>query len=194
MPRPFRTLVTTLVTTLVALLALVPAVAAAGASRGLPLEDYAAYQPATRCAPAAKPGTLVLARWTVNRYGGRFGGISRACGGSRSEHQEGRAFDWSVDVRRPADRARVARLMRDLFATNAAGEADALARRMGIMYLIWNDRIWSAWDGFEPHPYRSSSCPALRRCSRTLRHLDHVHISLTRGAAVGHTSWFVGRL
>ena len=159
-----------------------------------PLEDYAPYQPATRCAPAAKPGTVLFARWTVNRYGGRLGGISRACGGARSEHQEGRAFDWSVDVRRAADRARVARLMRDLFAANAAGEPDALARRMGIMYLIWDDRIWSAWDGFEPRPYRSSSCPSLRRCSRTLRHLDHVHVSFTRSAAAGHTSWFVGRL
>lgn len=190
MPRPARIVAAALV----AVLALLPTVAGSAPSRSLPLEDYAPYQPATRCAPAAKPGTVVLARWTVRRYGGRFGSISRACGGSRSEHQEGRAFDWSVDVRRPADRARVARLMRDLFAADAAGEPDALARRMGIMYLIWDDQIWSAGDGFEPRPYRSSSCPSLRRCSRTLRHLDHVHISLTRGAAVGHTSWFSGRL
>lgn len=176
------------------LLVVVTSLALARPAAAAELEDYAPYQPATRCAPAAKPGTVLFARWTVNRYGGRFGGISRACGGSRSEHQEGRAFDWSVDVRRPADRARVARLMRDLFAADAAGEADALARRMGIMYLIWNDRIWSAWDGFEPRPYRSSSCPSLRRCSRTLRHLDHLHVSFTRSAAAGHTSWFVGRL
>lgn len=176
------------------LLVVVTSLALARPAAAAPLEDYASYQPATRCAPAAKPGTLLFARWTVNRYGGRFGGISRACGGSRSEHHEGRAFDWSVDVRRPSDRARVARLMRDLFAPNAAGEPDALARRMGIMYLIWNDRIWSAWDGFVARPYRSSSCPSLRRCSRTLRHLDHVHVSLTRGAGAGHTSWYLGRL
>jgi len=176
------------------LLVVVTSLALARPAVAAPVEDYASYQPATRCAPAAKPGTIVLSRWTVTRYGGRFGSISRACGGRRSEHQEGRAFDWTVDARRPADRVRVARLLRHLFATDSAGTPDALARRMGIMYLIWADRIWSAWDGFEPRPYRSSSCPSLRRCSRTLRHLDHVHVSLTRGAAAGDTSWFVGRL
>lgn len=175
------------------LLVVVTALALARPAAAAVLEDYASYQPATRCAPAAKPGTVLLARWTVERYGGRFGGISRACGGSRSEHHEGRAFDWSVDVRRPADRRRVARLMRDLFAADAAGEPDALARRMGIMYVIWNDRIWSAWSGFRAEPYRSSSCPTLRRCSRTLRHRDHVHVSLSWRAARGNTSWFLGR-
>lgn len=85
-----------LLAALVAAAVLVP-VTAVGAP--VPIEDYAPYQPATRCAPAAKPGTVVLARWTVARYGGRSIGISRACGGSRSEHQEGRAFDWAADVR-----------------------------------------------------------------------------------------------
>lgn len=184
-------LVRRLLAALVAAAVLVPATAV-GAP--VPIEDYAPYQPATRCAPAAKPGTVVLARWTVARYGGRSIGISRACGGSRSEHQEGRAFDWAADVRRPADRLRVARLLIALLATDGAGNPDALARRMGIMYLIWNDRIYSAWDGFQPRPYLSSSCRTLARCSPTLRHRDHVHVSLTRGAAQGHTSWYAGRL
>lgn len=179
-----------LLAALVAAALLVPAAARADVT----IEGYAPYQPATRCAPAAKPGTVVLARWTVGRYGGRLIGISRACGGSRSEHQEGRAFDWAADVRRPADRLRVARLMLALLATDAAGNPDALARRMGIMYLIWNDRIYSASDGFQPRPYLSSSCRTLARCSPTLRHRDHLHVSLTRGAAQGHTSWYAGRL
>lgn len=186
---------------LVPLVALV-AVAALGAalfvgpaqSRTAPLEDYASYQPATRCAPVAKVGTRALARWTLRRFGGRFGGISRACGGSRSEHTEGRAFDWKVDVRSRADRLRVRRLFAALFAEDAAGNPDALARRMGIMYVIWDDRIWSAHDGFRARPYLSSSCRTLRACSRTLRHRDHVHISLTRFAARGRYSWYAGRV
>lgn len=182
-------LVRRLLAALLTVAVLVPAAAWSAAT----IEGYAPYQPATRCAPAAKPGTLVLARWTVGRYGGRLIGISRACGGSRSEHQEGRAFDWAADVRKPADRLRVARLLLALFATDAAGNPDALARRMGIMYVIWNDRIYAAGDGFAPRPYRSSSCRTLARCSPTLRHRDHVHVSLTRGAAQGHTSWYAGR-
>ena len=62
------------------------------------------------------------------------------------------------------------------------------------MYVIWNDRMYSAWDAYEAERYQSSSCPRIRTCSATLRHRDHVHISLTRKAARGETSWYVGRL
>ncbi len=180
-----------LVAALVAALLLVPASAAWSRA---PVDAYASYQPATACSPSAKPGTVLLGRWIVARYGGRFGTISRACGGSRSEHQEGRAFDWAVDVRRAADRTRVHRLMAALLATDSAGNTDALARRMGVMYVIWNDHIYAAWDGFKARAYRASSCPSVQRCSRTLRHQDHLHISITRGAAAGRTTWYAGRL
>lgn len=159
-----------------------------------PIEDYPTYQPQTRCAPAAKPGTVALGRWIVRRYGGDFGGISRACRrGSTSEHYEGRAFDWSVSAARAADRGRVRRFLRGLFATDAVGNPHARARRMGVMYVIWNDQVYAAWDGYRAEPYRSSSCPRLRTCSATLRHRDHVHISLTRRAARGETSWYLRR-
>lgn len=166
-----------------------PAVAA------LPIEDYAPYQPQTRCTPKAKPGTVVLGRWVERRYGGDLGGISRSCRiGGQSEHKEGRAFDWTVDVRKRADRLRVRRFLADLFATDAAGNPDARARRMGVMYVIWDDRIWSSWNGFRAEPYRHSGCKRLRRCSPTLRHRDHVHVSITRRAARGLNSWYVGRV
>lgn len=168
----------------------------AGPARAvLPIEDYADYQPARRCAPAAKPGTVVLSRWIVRRHGGGFGGISRACRRvGTSEHHEGRAFDWSVTVHRRADRIRVRDLFTDLFATDARGNPHARARRMGVMYVIWNDRIRGAWNGFRAEPYRHSACKVLRRCSPTLRHRDHVHISLSRPAARGRTSWYLRRL
>jgi len=160
-----------------------------------PIEDYPTYQPQTRCAPKAKPGTVVLGRWVVHRYGGDFGGISRRCRrGSTSEHFEGRAFDWSVSATRRADRVRVRRFLGGLFATDVASNTDARARRMGVMYVIWNDHIYSAWNGYDSERYLSSSCKRVRTCSTTLRHRDHVHISLTRRAARGETSWYLGRL
>ncbi|MEI5675439.1 MULTISPECIES: hypothetical protein [unclassified Nocardioides] len=178
---------------LLVLLATLLTAAPAGAAP--PIEDYAPYQPQTRCAPKPKPGTVVLGRWLVRRYGGAYGGVSRACAkGSTSEHAEGRAFDWTLDVRRGRDRRAARRMMRDLFATDRAGNPDARARRMGVMYVIWDDRIYSAWNGFAPERYLSSSCRTVRRCSTTLRHRDHVHLSLTRAAARGRTSWFEGRL
>lgn len=159
-----------------------------------PIEDYASYQPATRCSPKPKPGTVLLGHWIVHRYGGGFGGISRTCSkGSTSEHEEGRAFDWTVSAARRKDRRRVDRFLRGLFAADEAGHADARARRMGVMYVIWDDRIYSAWREFRPERYKSSGCKRIRTCSPTLRHRDHVHISITRLAARGRTSWYAGR-
>jgi hypothetical protein len=169
--------------------ALSPARAAAA-----PIEDYASYQPAQRCAKGAKPGTEVLAAWIVAKLGGALGGIWRPCNGGTSEHHEGRAFDWTLDATNKADRRRAAQLRARLFATDADGRAHALARRMGVMYIIWDDRMWAAWDGFAKEEYRSSSCKSLTRCSATLRHRDHVHISLTRAGGRGDTSWYDGRL
>jgi hypothetical protein len=164
------------------------------ASHAAPVEDYASYQPQTRCAPKAKPGTAYLGRWLVRKYGGGFGPISRSCGPGTSEHKEGRAFDWIVSARRKADREHVNRVLERLFRTDASGNEHAWARRMGIMYVIWNDRMWSAWDRFEREPYLSSSCKTRKRCSQTLRHRDHVHISLTRKGGRGKTSWFANRM
>ncbi|HET9419686.1 MAG TPA: hypothetical protein VFO49_01030 [Nocardioides sp.] len=164
---------------------LVVAPAPAGA-----IEDYPRYQPATKCSPKAKPGTKQLGRWLVRKYGGGFGPISRRCGGSRSEHTEGRAFDWTLNAARKADRRRAKAFLDRAFATDARGNTDAIARRMGIMYIIWNDRMYSAWDRYDAEPYLSSSCPSKKKCSKTLRHRDHMHISLTRRAARAETSWY----
>jgi len=183
---------------LVAVLALLltaPVLAAPAVATEAPIEDYAAYQPQTKCSPRAKPGTAYLGRWVVRRYGGGFGGISRRCrGGGTSEHKEGRAFDWTLDATNRADRQRAEDFMERLFRTDADGNTDAWARRMGIMYVIWSDHMYPAWNGFEAEPYLSSSCTSRRRCSRTLRHRNHLHISLSRAGGRGDTSWFEGRL
>ncbi|WP_435747467.1 hypothetical protein [Nocardioides sp. SYSU DS0663] len=175
-------------------LALLLALLVPAAPAAAQLEDYADYQPPTRCAPKPKPGTEALGRWIVKRYGGGFGGISRSCGSGTSEHHEGRAFDWTLDATTRHGRRAARQFLRDVLAADGRGREHAKARRMGIMYVIWDDRMWSAWNGFEPEPYLSSSCRKLRRCSETLRHRDHVHLSLSRKAGRGQTSWYVGRV
>jgi hypothetical protein len=176
---------------LVALLGLALAAPAAGAP---PIEDYASYQPQTRCSPKAKPGTVYLGDWLVRKYGGGFGPISRTCGGGTSEHSEGRAFDWTLDATIKADRLVAKAFLERVRRTDGQGNTDAWARRMGIMYLIWNDEMYAAWDRFRPEPYLSSGCTMRRTCSATLRHRDHLHLSLTRAGGRGDTSWFEGRL
>ena len=161
-----------------------------------PVEDYARYQPQTTRRRAAQPGTLELARWLERRFdGGRAHTSVRACrSGGASEHKDGRAIDWTMNAGSKADRATVRELLALLTAPDVEGNEDALARRMGIMYLIWNDHIYSAWRGFEPADYLNGGCRSLATCSRTLRHRDHVHISLGRPGARAATSWFVKRL
>ena len=164
------------------------------AHAGRAIEDYASYDPSSKCHPAPRAGTRRLARWIVQTYGGGTVAMSRSCRRkATSEHQNGRAIDWSVDATKRPDRKRARAFLGRIFATDARGHDHARARRMGVMYLIWNDRMYPAWERFEPRPYLSSSCPSKRRCSKTLRHRDHVHISLSRRGARGLTSWYDGR-
>lgn len=159
------------------------------------IEDYASYQPQTKCKPKAKPGTVALGRWIVKRQGGDFGGISRSCkSGGTSEHKEGRAFDWRLDATKKADRQTANAFLALVKQTDKAGNADARARRMGIMYVIWNDHMYSAWHGFDRDDYLSSSCKTKKKCSTTLRHRDHLHISLSRPGGRGVTTWYDGKL
>lgn len=179
--------------TVLALVLLVPVLAAGPAQAAI--EDYAPYQPQQRCAPQAKVGTRLLADWLVRSFGGGNGPMARSCtGGGTSEHKEGRAVDWTLDATDPADAARAQRFLTRVFATNAWGKEHARARRMGIMYVIWNDRIYSSWDRFAGEAYLSSSCKRRVRCSVTLRHRDHMHVSLSRAGARGRTSWYQARL
>ena len=164
------------------------------AAAATPVEDYADYEAQQYCKPRAKAGTQALARWLVRRGGG-YGPISRSCRvGGVSEHKEGRAFDWILDATRFKDRRIAQEFLEVAFATDAHGNEHAPARRMGIMYIIWNDHMYSAGDNFEREDYRSSSCKRIRRCSTTLRHRDHMHISLSRRGGRGLTSWYEGRV
>jgi len=161
------------------------------------IEDYASYQAPRTCHTKPKPGTVALGRWVARNHGGGYVGFGRSCSrkdGPTSEHQTGQAFDWSLSAASKRDRRRADRLMDRLFAPDWRGNEDALARRMGVMYLIWDDRMYPAWNGFEPEPYLSSGCKTRRKCSVTLRHRDHVHVSLSRQGARGLTSWYDGRL
>ena len=188
MPRP-RALVrrASHVAALVLALVLLPWTAVA-----LPVEGYAPYEPQKNCNPTAKPGTLELARWLQKKYPGTGSlGISRACGhGGVSEHKEGRAFDWRVDASSKRDRTLVKDFLARILAADEDGNEAALARRMGIMYILWNDQSWASYRGFSKADYRHSACRTLKKCSETLRHRDHVHISLSRAGARGDTSWY----
>ena len=159
----------------------------------MPVDSYATWQPQKTCVTKDRPGTLMLSQW-LDARGGAYGGTLRACrSGGSSEHKDGRAFDWTLDAKSLDDQATAEAFITEAFADDEIGDTDALARRMGIMYVIWNDRIYSAWYGFEPRPYLNSGCRSRKTCSKTLRHRDHMHISLSMAGANAKTSWYLER-
>jgi hypothetical protein len=137
----------------------------------------------TTCDPTTKPGVAAFRARTMAMYGGRDGGIVRGCGiGGRSEHKEGRAWDWMMDANDPAQLAVAQGFVNELTATDANGEVAALARRFGIYYIIWNRQIWTTYGASQGwKPYSGDSA-----------HVDHVHFSFTWDGAMGRTSAFTG--
>lgn len=189
-PTP-RGLLRTLATTAVAFLVLLPTAAQAAvpiAPVRLPrtIEGFATYQKQTTCSPTAKPGTVKLKNLLLKTYPGtRSLGISRSCSaGGTSEHKEGRAFDWGVRVSSSTERAKANAFLTWLLKTDSAGHKAANARRLGIMYVIWNRRIWGAYAANQGwRTYRGSN-----------PHTDHVHISLSRAGGAGAVSFWTGRV
>ena len=191
-----RTTTALLIATVTALLATlagtaVPAQAAAvrAARSAYPaaIEPLARYQAQTTCSPTAKPGVADFAARLLRAYPTtRSLGIVRACSvGGTSEHKEGRAFDWGgLNAARAADRDRVERFTTWLLKPDRYGNRYAMARRLGIQYLIWNRKIWGS--------YAADS--GWRRYTGASSHRDHVHISFTWAGARKKTSFWTGKV
>jgi hypothetical protein len=149
---------------------------------GNTIDAHLGYMPQRTCSPSAKPGTTALLKLLIATWGGSSSGISRSCGvGTTSEHKEGRALDWRRDVKYASHRKSVDKALAWLTANN--GE---VAYRLGVMYIIWNQRIWSLYYpelGWRKMPSRGSY---------TANHKNHVHISLSWDGAMKQTSWWTG--
>ena len=158
----------------------------------LTIDQPSAYEEQTTCRTSPQPGTSALAHYLLRTYPvTRSMGLMRSCSvGARSEHKDGRAFDWGADVANAATKKAAYAFINKALATDSAGNRHALARRLGIMYLIYNDTIWSSYRDFSPRPYLNAACSSRAKCSRTLRHLNHVHISLGFSGAAAQTSWY----
>lgn len=148
------------------------------------IDAYARYEGQTQCLTVEQPGVrdfrdLVLAAYPST---GR-GNILRACNsGGRSEHKEGRAWDWGVNVNNPAQKAAADELLAWLLATDEHGNRHAMARRFGIMYIIWNRQVWHSYRaerGWQPYTGASP-------------HTDHVHFSFSWDGARKQTSYWTG--
>jgi hypothetical protein len=160
------------------------------------LDAPPSYEGQVLCTPAPKPGTRKLAALLLATYGKASVGISRACSiGGTSEHKEGRALDWMVSWKVPAQRAKAQAFLAWLLAPDADGNPAAMARRLGVMYLGWDNQFWAGYD-------IASGWTDLKGCTTdpakkaagydTYCHRNHVHISLSWDGAAGLTSYWSG--
>ncbi|MCU1603460.1 MAG: hypothetical protein JWO22_4169 [Frankiales bacterium] len=166
----------------------VPAVAAPPTPTGLSaaIEVFQPYVGQSTCDPVAKPGVKAFMNLLLDTYPDTGSdGIVRDCGtGGQSEHKEGRAFDWQVSAANASDVRHVNDVMAWLLATDEFGNKDAVFRRVGLMYMIWNKRIWKGYQadkGWQPY-------------SGTSEHTDHVHFSFGWAGANKSTSYWTGHV
>lgn len=159
------------------------------------IEDYPRYERESECDPTAKPGALDLAALIKATYGStQRTNIPRSCTGTgTSGHHSGRAVDWMVNVRVPAEKQLGDAFVAWLLAPDQYGNTHAMARRLGISYLIWDSRkfyLWAPQNGWTEY----SDCLRVRTspADDNYCHRNHVHTSMLWAGANRTTSWWTG--
>jgi peptidoglycan hydrolase-like protein with peptidoglycan-binding domain len=141
------------------------------------LDPASPYLPQVSCSPIDMPGVIKLRDLVLKTYGeGGKGAIHHGCTEGVSEHSEGRAWDWMASTTDKQQKAAAADFIS--WVTRNKGEN---ARRLGIMYVIYNKKIWSIYR--EGEGWRPSN-----------DHVDHVHISFSWNGARGNTSFWTGKV
>jgi peptidoglycan hydrolase-like protein with peptidoglycan-binding domain len=154
-------------------------------SKTLPaaLDVAVPYQGQTICDPRPRPGTLAFAQLMVAHYQmGSTSLIGRTCSSGASEHYDGRAWDWMLNINNADQYAVATSVLKWLTAPDAQGRQGAMARRFGIMYVIYNRKMWRAYAPERGWTDYSGVSP----------HTDHIHFSFTYDGAAKRTSWWTG--
>jgi hypothetical protein len=157
----------------------------------LDIDPYPLRTEITACANpiAPKPAVAEFRHLILSQVGGTDDGIA-VCKyiangeGVYSDHADGRAWDWHEIASSARDRARVDRVLNWLLRTDERGNRNAMARRIGITYIIWNHLYYRVGDD-DAHwvPYHGTSDP----------HDTHVHFSFSVAGATQQTSWWSER-
>lgn len=143
----------------------------------------ARYVGQATCDPVARPGTTALRNAVLSTIGvGYDGGVTRACSiGGRSEHKEGRAWDWMINAKDPSQKATADSFLAWLVGIDGTGVRGGNAHRLGIMYVIFNGRTWASYS------------PTWKAYTGSNPHTDHIHLSLSWDGAMKRTSWWTGK-
>lgn len=164
-----------------------------------PIDRYASYQAETGCYATAQPGTVALQQLLDRTYGRQsIDYINRSCSGSSSGHEEGRALDFGLDARSATEFADAKAFISWLLATDKYGNKHAMARRLGIMYVQYHNRMWRAYNPPSGSSWEEWPLDTGNGCTSatysTSCHGDHLHISMSWDGALKRTSYFTGRV
>lgn len=171
------------------------AVAVPKTPTGLPaaIEEPTTYVRSYSCDMRIQPGTQALASLLQTTYPTVSYGLNRSCTHA-GEHSDGRAIDWMATTANTTTKAYAQALIAWLLKTDAAGNRFANARRLGIMYIIHDGRIWGSYtsgDGWKEY----NGCATLTGPSYfNYCHRDHVHISLSWEGARKQTSFWTKKV
>ena len=149
------------------------------------VEDFAAYVPQASCDPQWRKGIRQFRDLVMKTYPWTqdWGSLRDCTDDGISEHLDGRAWDWHVDVGKPKEFAAATDLINWLMAKGPDGKQAYWARRLGIMYIGYNHRIWGSYRASEGWRVLGNSNP----------HTDHVHFSFSWEGAFGRTSFWTGK-
>lgn len=135
------------------------------------------YVPQNSCQPGTPEGVKKLRDLVMRTYKvGGLGNTARGCSEGVSEHADGRAWDWMVHTKNAKEKKAAADFL--AWVTKDDGRN---ARRLGIMYVIYNKKIWAVYrskEGWRP----------------SAGHTDHIHVSFSWNGARGNTSFWTGEV
>lgn len=158
-----------------------------------PAVDAAAtWERESGCDQTVKKGPKRLRKLLTATYGAMPSNILRPCSAADSGHEEGRAIDWMVNVRDAAQKETAESFLTWLTAPDQFGNVGAMARRLGVSYVIWNNAMWRPADGLWTD-YSDCAKPK-RRYKRfdNSCHRNHIHVSFSWDGALGRTSFYTG--
>jgi hypothetical protein len=159
---------------------------------GTAIDAPATWERESGCDPTEKKGPRRLRKLLTATYGPVPSNISRACSRSDSGHEEGRALDWMVNVRVPEQKEMAESYLSWLSAPDEFGNPAAMARRLGISYVIWNNGMWRPASGtWTPYSDCTKRKKRFKKYDNTC-HRNHVHTSFSWDGALGRTSFYTG--
>lgn len=151
------------------------------------VESYTPYVPQTVCDPGWRRGVEQFKNLILSVYPETSDwGSARLCAyDGVSEHLDGRAWDWKVNAKNSDEKQYAMDVLDWLVGEGGpSSEEGYWAKRLGVMYIGFNKKIWGS--------YRANE--GWRKLPKTDPHRDHVHFSFSWNGAEGKTSFWRGEV